>query len=251
MNRITSTQKQQVRQFAQIAETSEKAALEILKVTNWNLQAAVDVFFSQSRSSSDPRVDTTEIDALFEKYKDPIQEDIMVDGVVKLCSDLDVDPADPAVLVLAWAMGAQAMGQFTHQEWTQGLSKLRADSVSKLKETLPKLREYLHKDDDRFKDIYKYSFGFAADAGQKCLSPETAAEMWRLLYQGRGWELLEEWCQFVIEKYGKAIPRDTWTQLLQFSRIIKTDLSNYDPEGAWPTLIDDFVDHIRESRKTD
>ena len=29
---------------------------------------------------------------------------------------------------------------------------------------------------------------------------------------------------------------------MEFSRCVRADLTNYDPHGAWPVLIDDFVD---------
>ncbi|EFJ34321.1 hypothetical protein SELMODRAFT_405551 [Selaginella moellendorffii] len=41
-----------------------------------------------------------------------------------------------------------------------------------------------------------------------------------------------------------AITEDTWRQVLEFSRVVHEDLSNYDPEGAWPVLVDEFVDHM-------
>ena len=37
-------------------------------------------------------------------------------------------------------------------------------------------------------------------------------------------------------------------QLLEFSKAIKEDMSNYDTEGAWPTLLDEFVDFVHEKR---
>ncbi|XP_024524614.1 uncharacterized protein LOC9654372 [Selaginella moellendorffii] len=44
-----------------------------------------------------------------------------------------------------------------------------------------------------------------------------------------------------------AITEDTWRQVLEFSRVVHEDLSNYDPEGAWPVLVDEFVDHMYRS----
>ena len=32
--------------------------------------------------------------------------------------------------------------------------------------------------------------------------------------------------------------------MLDFSRLVHEDLSNYDPQGAWPVLVDEFVDAL-------
>jgi hypothetical protein len=37
----------------------------------------------------------------------------------------------------------------------------------------------------------------------------------------------------------------TFSQVLEFTKYIYEDLSNYDIDSAWPTLIDDFVSHVR------
>lgn len=71
--------------------------------------------------------------------------------------------------------------------------------------------------------------------------------MWRLLFAERLWPLVESWCQFLQAKHNKAISKDTWAQLLEFSKTIDPTLSNYDAEGAWPYLIDEFVEYLRET----
>ena len=52
----------------------------------------------------------------------------------------------------------------------------------------------------------------------------------------------------MTEKHGKAITRDTWSQALEFSRSIGPELEGYDPAGAWPYLIDEFVEHKLEGK---
>jgi DCN1-like protein 4/5 len=62
---------------------------------------------------------------LFNTYRDQevSTEDIIgSEGLEKLCSDAQLDMEGPKPLLLAWILGAKALGQFTKAEWEQGTS---------------------------------------------------------------------------------------------------------------------------------
>ncbi|GKD45332.1 DCN1-like protein 1 [Tanacetum coccineum] len=87
----------------------------------------------------------------------------------------------------------------------------------------------------------------ATTQGQKSLALDTAIGMWQLLFEEKQWPLVEHWCQFLQARHNKAISRDTWSQLLEFARSVDPTLSNYDAEGAWPYLLDEFVEYLKEN----
>uniref|UniRef100_A0A8W8KYA1 Defective in cullin neddylation protein n=1 Tax=Magallana gigas TaxID=29159 RepID=A0A8W8KYA1_MAGGI len=84
---------------------------------------------------------------------------------------------------------------------------------SKLQGRLEYLRSMLD-DPVHFKNIYRYAYDFA---------------------------------RFIEQSKYKVINKDQWCNILEFSRSILPDLSNYDEDGAWPVLLDEFVNGIEKT----
>uniref|UniRef100_A0A8D1T3B3 DCN1-like protein n=1 Tax=Sus scrofa TaxID=9823 RepID=A0A8D1T3B3_PIG len=132
------------------------------------------------------------------------------EGMEKFCEDIGVEPENVVMLVLAWKLDAQNMGYFTLQEWLKGMTSLQCDTTEKLRNTLDYLRSLLN-DSTNFKLIYRYAFDFARQS-----------------------------------KY-KVINKDQWCNVLEFSRTINLDLSNYDEDGACKYSASPLLPHRRPS----
>ncbi|XP_051214244.1 defective in cullin neddylation protein AAR3 isoform X2 [Lolium perenne] len=109
---------------------------------------------------------------------------------------------------------------------------------------IQKLMSVLELDDARqFSNFYDFVFFISRENGQKNITVQKAVAAWRIVLIGR-FRLLDRWCNFV-EKYQRHnISEDAWQQLLAFSRCVNEDLEGYDPKGAWPVIIDDFVEYM-------
>ncbi|CAH8260246.1 unnamed protein product [Arabidopsis lyrata] len=242
MHKLSRSNRDKLQQFVAITGASEKNALQALKASDWHLEAAFDVFYSQPQPRSNA-ADVRRLEELYNRYKDPYSDMILAEGISVLCNDLEVEPQDIVTLVLSWHMNAATACEFSRQEFISGLQALGVDSIGKLHEKLPFMRSEL-KDEQKFHDIYNFAFGWAKEKGQKSLALDTAIGMWQLLFAERDWPLVTHWCDFLQDRHNKAISKDTWAQLLEFARTVDPVLSNYDAEGAWPYLIDEFVEYL-------
>lgn len=61
---------------------------------------------------------------------------------------------------------------------------------------------------------------------------------------------LDLWIDFLQTKWKKSVNKDMWNQTLEFwQKCIKDEtLSFWSEDGAWPSVIDDFVAYIMEQR---
>lgn len=179
------------------------------------------------------------LDELFDKYKDEDGQAIGPAGVEQLCKDINVDPEDILVLVFAWHLNAQRMGFFSKEEFVTGLQKLGVDNISKLKGQLGTFKKDLD-DQVKFKDIYRFAFGFVKERETKIIDLPTADALLSLVLSNR-YPHTEALRQFLKEQTTyKSINQDQWMNILEFSKSIKADLSNYDENSAWPVLLDEY-----------
>jgi len=204
-----------------------------------------------SRSEPDSKgFSSKKVEELFDKYKDKDadeegQPQIGPEGIEQLCKDIGVDPEDVLVLVLAWHLNAQRMGFFSKTEFINGLQKLGADNISKLKGQLPNFKRDLD-DQAKFKEIYRFAFGFAKERESKIIDLATADALLALVL-GNRYPHTEPLRAFLKEQTTyKSVNLDQWMNILEFSRSIKADLSNYDENSAWPVLLDEYCEWARK-----
>ncbi|KAL6520395.1 hypothetical protein OROMI_032575 [Orobanche minor] len=116
------------------------------------------------------------------------------------------------------------------------------EEVYKLMSKLDLMAEF-----SEFSRFYDFVFFICRENGQRSITVSRAVMAWRLVLSGR-FRLLNQWCSFLEKNQRHNISEDTWRQVLAFSRCIHENLEGYDPEGAWPVLVDDFVEYMYRIR---
>ncbi|XP_061631221.1 LOW QUALITY PROTEIN: DCN1-like protein 5 [Phyllopteryx taeniolatus] len=107
----------------------------------------------------------------------------------------------------------------------------RCECTDGLRSKLDYLSTELNDSSSVFKRIYRRSFEFARDKDQRNVDMDMAKCMLTLLL-GRTWTLFPVFLQFLeLSKY-KAVNKDQGYKVLEFSRTICTDRTNYDEDVA-------------------
>jgi len=205
---------------------------------------------------------------LFAIYAD--SDDVNVigpEGFEKLCADADMPLDGPRPIIFAWQTGAKDMAKITKDEWVSGTSTLKVSSVSQISLAMTELEELLirgkppvkaatKKDQDydrtsyfnhsanikaAFQKLYLFSFSLAKPEESRNIDMETSVAFWTVLLVPK-YPIMAEVLNFINEKGTyKATNKDLWTMMLEFCETVKPSLEDYEADGAWPTLLDDFV----------
>ncbi|KAG1856739.1 defective in Cullin neddylation protein 1 [Suillus subluteus] len=202
---------------------------------------------------------------------DPTGDEISIDGTIQLCQDLKVDPENVVLLAVAYELKSPRVGEWNKKGWVEGWSRLGCDTVDGMKDTLTRLRAKLGSDSTYFHKGVRSHVRFCSDGrttesrcarirplnGRESLTGGalkhdlTGEDVDMDGGESSGWtdEHTQWWFQFLTEKGGKGVSKDTWMMLFDFIRSIDSQFLTHDAEAAWPSTIDDFVAWARSVGK--
>ncbi|KAF9484880.1 DUF298-domain-containing protein [Pholiota conissans] len=224
-----------------------KSASKAVKHESYSSQRALELFSSYA-DSDDPTV-------------------IGHEGFERLCTDasLPMDGARP--IILSWLVGAKEMGNIAQAEWIALTASLKISYIDQLGQAIteldnlliqskPPIKASTKKDQDydrtsyltyesnpqaAFRKLYQFTFALAKPEQSRNIDMETAIAFWTVLLVPK-YPIMVEVLSFISEKGTyRATNKDLWTMMLEFCETVKPNLQDYEADGAWPTLLDDFV----------
>ncbi|PBK85653.1 hypothetical protein ARMGADRAFT_1036103 [Armillaria gallica] len=167
-------------QFCSVTGAQAKDAKRYLDKYK-RLDAALDAYFndpvSRRGGGSATAASTSKLNTLFDKYKDPVNrpradpdgDEITIDGTIKFCEDLAVNPEDVVLLSVAYELKSKRMGEWGRQGWLEGWRSLGSDNIPAMRASLPKLSQKLSSDPAYFRKVYNHTFDFGRSEGQRSL----------------------------------------------------------------------------------
>jgi len=116
--------------------------------------------------------------------------------------------------------------------------------LKKIKSIIPDLRNQL-REHAQLREIFRFSFDFYKESEQKKgIEKEVAITLLNILVNGRNH--VDQFAAFLQSQDSyKVINQDQWLLFLEFTNQVKVDFSDYDPNGAWPCIIDEYVEWAR------
>jgi hypothetical protein len=196
---------------------------------------------------------------------------------MKYLADIEVDIAGLEALAALEIVQAPAMGEVSRKGFVDGWSALRlvalhpsfcsyahlkgrCDTLDKQKAYMKNLKQSLASDKDTFTRIYKYTFQLAKTGNQKAVPLETVCAYWELLFTSDisavKWSTLNTpwadwWNEYLNTVYKRAVNKDVWAETLRFAQLTlrNDDLSFWNEEQSWPSVIDEFVEWVKKDKR--
>ncbi|PYI33948.1 hypothetical protein BP00DRAFT_391194 [Aspergillus indologenus CBS 114.80] len=258
----SSLQKQQIAQFINFTQAKDTAAAKFLRAARWDLEEAINTYF---QSPSGAGASTSAINKIFDSYRDSPEDSpdaIGIEGVMRYLGDIAVQLDEVTCLAIAELVKSPTMGEFTREGFLTGWRAIGADTLPKMTAHAAELRARLPIHPDLFRRVYRYTFPLCRMQGQRNLPFDIAAEQWRLFFTadhgGVAWRSpapatpwLDWWLEFLEGRGRRPVNKDLWEQVEVFMRRTGEDAAMgwWSVDGAWPGLIDEFVEFVRERRK--
>ncbi|KAK1485828.1 hypothetical protein CABS01_13522 [Colletotrichum abscissum] len=217
-------------------------------------------YFSGASGTSTPTTSAldTSLNQMFDKLRDDSKDEkntLGLDTTMAYLGDLGVNIENAELLVVMELLQAPSVGEITRKGFVDGWKVSGAATRQAHVSHIKSLVSSLSTDPAYFRKVYRHTFVASKEPTQKALNLEIATVYWNVLFSPPGWEWktknqdwLQLWLKFLEEKWTRSVNRDTWNQILEFATKSMADesLSFWNEDGAWPSVIDDFVAWCKE-----
>jgi DCN1-like protein 1/2 len=228
-----------------------------LKQHSWNVDQAVNDYFNIRPASVTSTASKGSLNKIFDKYqKKPGEPDtIEVNGTMIYFQELSAGEGIDQFIV-SELLQCPTFGEITRDGFTKGWGELGVDTLDRQKKIIAARRASVASDPNLKKNVYSYAFKLGLQPmNQRSVPKEYAIEFWKVLLappmvnwktKSRDW--LADWLEFVDKSNTKGVNKDVWEQTIKFAEETLKDesLKWWDETSAWPALIDEFVEWIRE-----
>jgi len=186
-----------------------------------------------------------DLECLFENYKskekDNVEDVIKGVGFIELLNDLGSSGSlDPLVFILAWKFQSRTQWELSKIEWMSIWALAGASNLADMKTMINKWRSEL-KDPNIYRNFYSFVFDYLKTERATVMDKVEAITAWKIVGIDQKWSLFGKWEEWWTKNPTKVISKDVWLMLLRFIEQVGINSENYDPDGCWPTSIDDFV----------
>ena len=154
---------------------------------------------------------------------------------------------DILVFYIGMQFEADSLSEITYSQFEKACKNLGVDDANTWKNVIPRLRQQLS-NQSKHKDVYKAAFGFNIEPPSKNIGIDIAIALWDLFITEQQCQFMGKWKQFLEKKNEKgellAITRDNWDLFYELHEQTGGDLRNFEDDGGWPTLFDEFIEFM-------
>jgi len=248
----TAAQKKAIKEFRAVCTTATEAiATKVLAKFNYSVEQAVDHYYNSPEYKSAGSGDKSKLSKIFDKYADAKDKDTIAgEPIGQFFREAGVDPEKEGAVTLfcAYRMKCKTLGEIKRAEFIDYYGGQGCDTIEKIKADANGARASLS-DKAKFRDFYKWLFDFIKEEpDRKSVDLEPAVEFLKTVLPPH-FPLCNEFLEFLKTQKLKTVSADVWHQLIEFAREIKPDFSNYEVDGAWPVLFDEFVAYVNAEKK--
>ncbi|KAI0045155.1 DUF298-domain-containing protein [Auriscalpium vulgare] len=116
-----------------------------------------------------------------------------------------------------------------------------AEAPAKTSYNRTRYQRYAADPNKAFGELYAFCFVLAKPEGSRNIDMDTATALWGVVLNPRYPQITDVIAYITEAGTYKGVNKDLWSMMLEFCKGVKPDLSDYEADGAWPTLVDDFV----------